>query len=104
MKNEDTRLIVDDILCAAPPELVLRTRLEVLREHHRHLARRSLLIRALTPSFAFVAMFCWMLREGDVNPEFNRWALVVVCFIFYACSMLVPWLVVRANRRGEQNR
>jgi uncharacterized membrane protein YqjE len=43
-----------------------------------------------------------MLIGGFVNPGFNRLALVLMCCVLYALSVLVPWLVVRANRRAEQ--
>ena len=76
--------------------LVLRTRREVRQEIERYKARRSLLRRALLPSLLCTGIgLLIMFRQ-----EFEMfWICKLVVLYYWALAVLIPWLVVRKEKR-----
>jgi hypothetical protein len=76
--------------------LVLRTRREVREELERLKARRSLLWRTLLPSLLCVGMGLLIM----FHPEFEKsWISKLALLYFWALAMLIPWLVVRKEKK-----
>ncbi len=76
--------------------LVQRTRREVRQELERLKARRSVLRRALLPSLACMGIGLLIM----VNPEFAKsWSCKLASLYYWALGVLIPWLVVRKERK-----
>jgi hypothetical protein len=76
--------------------LVLRTRREVREELERLKARRSLLRRTLVPSLLCVGIGVLIM----FHPEFESfWIYKLAVLYYWALAMLIPWLVVRKEKK-----
>jgi hypothetical protein len=83
----------------APHIMVKWARRRMREEIERGAARRSLLLRALVPAFSCIAMAYLVMIQGDFLAPAARLTIGVCC---YFCSMFIPWLVVRSERRRAQ--
>lgn len=76
--------------------LVLRTRREVRVELERLKARRSLLRRAVPPSLLCMGIGLLIM----VHPEFAKsWICKLMSLYYWALGVLIPWLVVRREKK-----
>jgi predicted tellurium resistance membrane protein TerC len=81
--------------------LVLRTRRQVREELERLKARHSLLRRTLLPSLLCVGIGLFIM----LHPEFEIfWICKVVVLYYWALAVIIPWLVVRKEKKriGQQ--
>jgi uncharacterized membrane protein YdbT with pleckstrin-like domain len=77
----------------ASPTMVLRTRREVREELERSKGRRSLLRRTMLPSFLCQAMGVLIMFHPN---------LLCAALYYWACAVVIPWLVVRNERKQNQ--
>jgi hypothetical protein len=76
--------------------LVLRTRREVREELERLKARRSLLRRTLLPSLLCTGIGLLIM----FHAEFERfWICKLAVLYHWALAVLIPWLVVRKEKK-----
>ena len=76
--------------------LVLRTRREVREELERSKARRSLLRRTLLPSLLFMGIGLLIM----FHPECEKsWIYKLAAVYHWALAVLIPWLVVRKEKK-----
>ena len=76
--------------------LVLRTRREVREELERLKARRSLLRRTLLPSLLCMGIGLLIM----LHPEFAKsWICKLESLYYWALAVLIPWLVVRKEKK-----
>jgi hypothetical protein len=76
--------------------LVLRTRREVREELERLKTRRSLLRRTLLPSLLCMGIGLLIM----FHPEFESvWIYKLAVLYFWALAVLIPWLVVRKEKK-----
>ena len=76
--------------------LVLRTRREVREELDRLKARRSLLLRTLLPCLLCTGIGLLIM----FHPEFEKlWIYKLAVFYYWALAVLIPWLVVRKEKK-----
>jgi hypothetical protein len=76
--------------------LVLRTRREVRVELERLKARRSLLRRTMLPSLLCMGIGILIM----FRPEFEMfWTCKLVVLYYWALAVLIPWLVVRQEKK-----
>ena len=76
--------------------LVLRTRREVREELERFKARRSLLRRTLLPSLLCMGIGLLIM----FHPECEKsWICKVASVYYWALAVLIPWLVVRKEKK-----
>ena len=73
--------------------MVLRTRREVREELERSKGRRSLLRRTMFPSFLFQAMGVLLMFHPNLYGAVPY---------YWACAVVIPWLVVRNKRKKNQ--
>jgi hypothetical protein len=77
--------------------LVLRTRREVRVELERLKTYRSLLRRTLLPSLLFTGLGILIM----FHPEFeSSWTYKLAVIYHWALAVLIPWLVVRKEKKG----
>jgi hypothetical protein len=81
--------------------LVLRTRREVRLELDRLKANRSLLKRTLIPSFFFTAIGVLIMFHPDFD---SSWTFKLAVLYHWALALLIPWLVVRIDKKRSQRR
>ncbi len=77
----------------ASPSMVLRTRREVREELERSKSRRSLLRQTMLPSVLCQAMAVLIMFH------FNLYGAALY---YWACAVVIPWLVVRNERKHNQ--
>jgi hypothetical protein len=76
---------------------VLRTRLEVRREHERLRARRSLLLKTMLPSVLFTLAGLLI----ALHPEFEACPVYKLGVLYcWGLAVVVPLLVVRKEKRA----
>jgi ABC-type transport system involved in cytochrome bd biosynthesis fused ATPase/permease subunit len=80
----------------APHLIVKWARRRMREEIERGAARRSLLLRALVPAFSCIALSYLVMIQGDFLAPAARLTICICCYFF---SMLIPWLVVKSERR-----
>jgi hypothetical protein len=81
--------------------LVLRTRREVREELERLKANRSLLRRTLLPSLLFTGIGILIM----FHPEFeSSWTYKLAVLYHWALALLIPWLVVRKEKKRIRGR
>jgi hypothetical protein len=85
-----------DYVPFASHTLVLRTRRQVREELERSKDRRSLMQRTLLPSCSFTGIGVLIM----FHPEFeSSWIYKAGLFYCWALAVLVPWLVVRKEKK-----
>jgi hypothetical protein len=99
--KEPIELGTHECIPLASHTLVLRTRREVREELERLQANRSLLRRTLLPSLFFTGIGILIM----FHPEFeSSWTYKLAVLYHWALAVLVPWLVVRDERKRMRQR
>lgn len=94
--KEPIDLGTPEYLPLASHTLVLRTRREVREELERFKARRSLLRRTLLPSLLCMGIGLLIMFQ----PEFAKsWICKLASLYYWALAVLIPWLVVRKEKK-----
>ena len=94
--KEPIELGTPEYIPLASHTLVLRTRREVRRELERLKANRSLLRRTLLPSLLFTGIGVLIM----FYPEFeSSWTYKLAVLYHLALAVLIPWLVVRNEKK-----
>jgi hypothetical protein len=94
--KEPIELGVAEYVPLASHTLVLRTRREVREELERLKARRSLLWRTLFPFWLCVGIGFLI----TFHPDFARSRIYKLAVLyFWALAVLIPWLVVRKEKK-----
>ena len=94
--KEPIELGTPEYIPLASHTLVLRTRRQVREELERSKARHSLLRRTLLPSLLCTGIGLLVM----FRPEFERsWIFKLAVLYCWALAVLIPWLVVRKERK-----